>query len=137
MSTSLILYPMVVLVFWTFAVLVLIPRARFGAARQKLVRASDFAYGESGNVPDEVRLPNRNYMNLLELPVLFYIACLTAYVTGKVDAWTLGLAWGFVALRIAHSLVHLTYNNVFHRLRAFGASVVVLAALWVRIVLAL
>ena len=25
-------------------------------------------------------------MNLLELPVLFYVACLSMYVTGKVDA---------------------------------------------------
>jgi len=42
------------------------------------------------------------------------------------------LAWGYVALRIAHSAIHLTYNNVFHRLSAFAASNVLLVALWVR-----
>jgi hypothetical protein len=40
-------------------------------------------------------------------------------------------------LRLVHSLVHLTYNNVFHRLGAFAASTVVLGALWVRFAVAL
>lgn len=132
MNTA-IFYPMITLVLWTFVVLLLIPRARFRAGRERRVRAADFAYGESANVPDDVRLPNRNFMNLLETPVLFYVACLTVYVIGKVDVWSVGLAWLYVALRVAHSLVHLTYNNVFHRLRTFGASIVVLLALWIRI----
>ena len=135
-STS-IFYPVVVLVLWTFAVLLLVPRARFRAAREKRVRAADFAFGESENVPAQARLPNRNYMNLLELPVLFYVACLLVYVIGKVDAWSLGLAWLYVALRIAHSLVHVTYNHVIHRMRVFALSVLVLVALWIRILVVL
>ena len=129
-----ILHPMIALVLWTFAVLFTVPRARFRAARERLVRASDFSAGESGRVPDDVRIPNRNFMNLLELPVLFYVACLTLYVTGKVEAWGVALAWAFVALRVAHSLVHLTYNNVIHRMRIFALGVAALIALWVRIV---
>lgn len=136
MSTA-IFVPMVVLVFWTFAVLLLIPRARFKAARERRVTAADFALGESENVPPEVRLPNRNFMNLLETPVLFYVACITLYAIGRVDMWALALAWTYVVLRVAHSLVHLTYNNVFHRLRVYAASIVALMALWVRIALAL
>ena len=132
-----ILYPMIALVLWTFEVLLLVPRARFRAARQRLVRASDFAAGESERVPEDVRLPNRNYMNLLELPVLFYVACLTLYVTGKVETSTVVLAWAFVALRIAHSVVHLGYNNVIHRMRVFAVGVAVLVALWVRILFVL
>ena len=136
MSTA-IFQPMVVLVFWTFVVLLLVPRARFKAARERRVTAADFAVGESENVPPETRLPNRNFMNLLETPVLFYVACITLYAIGKVDAWAVGLAWVYVALRIAHSLVHLTYNNVFHRLRVYATSIAVLVAIWVRIALAL
>jgi hypothetical protein len=136
-NANAILYPMIVLVFWTFVVLLLIPRRRFGAARERLVSARDFAFGESENVPGEVRLPNRNYMNLLELPVLFYLACITLVVTGRVEAWSVGLAWAFVVARIAHSLVHLTYNNVFHRLRIFAVSVVLLMVLWLRVLVLL
>lgn len=136
MSTA-IFYPVIVLVAWTFVVLLMVPQRRFRAGRQRLVAVKDFAFGESENVPGEVRLPNRNYMNLLELPVLFYVACIVLYAIGKVDAWGLGLAWAFVALRIAHSVVHLTYNHVIHRLRVFALSVVVLFALWIRIAVAL
>ena len=136
MSTA-IFYPVVVLVLWTFAVLLLVPRARFKAAYAKKVRVADFAFGESENVPGEARLPNRNYMNLLEMPVLFYLACLVVYVIGKVDAWSLGLAWLYVALRIAHSVIHVTYNHVIHRMRAFALSFLVLIALWIRILVVL
>ncbi len=136
MSTA-IFYPVVALVLWTLAVLLLVPRARIRAARDKRVRVADFALGESENVPPEAKLPNRNYMNLLELPVLFYVACLVVYMIGKVDAWSLGLAWLYVALRVAHSIVHLTYNHVIHRMRVFTLSYVVLLALWMRILVVL
>jgi len=63
-------------------VLLLIPFRRFRAAFAGQVGAGDFRYGESARVPGEVSIPNRNYMNLLELPVLFYIVCVLDYVTG-------------------------------------------------------
>ena len=49
------------------------------------VAADDFKYGESANVPGDVSIPNRNYMNLLEMPVLFYVICLMIYVSARVD----------------------------------------------------
>ena len=58
-----------------------------------------------------------------------YFARVGAARAGRALALT--LAWLYVACRIAHSFVHLTYNNVLHRLATFGASTVVLLALWV------
>ena len=121
---------MVALAALTFVVLLLIPIARFRAAARGEVTARDFRYGESANVPGPV--PNRNLMNLLELPVLFYIACLAFYVTGTTSASAVYLAWTYVGLRALHTAIHLSYNNVFHRLYAFAASNVVLAVLWIR-----
>jgi len=132
-----IIYPMAALAALTFLVLLLIPRSRFSAAARGEVKAKDFRYAESANVPGAVSLPNRNFMNLLELPVLFYVACLGLYVTAKVDAVAVYLAWTFVGLRVIHSLVHLTYNNVFHRLTAYAAGAFVLVVLWVRWISAL
>jgi hypothetical protein len=83
-------------------------------------------------VPGAVSLPNRNFMNLLELPMLFYVVCVGLYITLSVDAAAVALAWLYFALRVLHSLVHLTYNNVFHRLGAYAASTLVLGLLWVR-----
>ena len=131
-AANAILWPMGALVALTFAVQLLIPIRRFRAAFARRVTAADFRYGESANVPGEVSIPNRNYMNLFEAPVLFYVACLTLYVTGHVDTVVVALAWAFVALRAAHSAVHLTYNNVMHRLTFFALGNVVLVALWIR-----
>jgi hypothetical protein len=125
-----ILYPVVALVALTFAVMVRMYRVRVGAARAGRVRVRDFKLGESADVPADVALPNRNFMNLLEMPMLFYVACIVFYVTAMVDVVALILAWLYVAARVAHSVVHLTYNNVLHRLTAFGASSVALLALW-------
>ena len=132
MEQTAIFLPMCALAAWTFAVLLLIPVARFRAGARGTVNAGDFRYGESARVPGAVSLPNRNFMNLLELPMLFYVVCIGLYVTLAVDATAVALAWLYFALRVVHSLVHLIYNNVFHRLGAYAASALVLAALWVR-----
>ena len=122
MDQAAIFLPMCALVALTFAVLLLVPVARFRAAAQ---------------CKGTVSLPNRNLMNLLELPFLFYVVCLGLYITLSVDALAVALAWLYFVLRLVHSLVHLTYNNVFHRLGAFTGSTVLLGALWVRFVVAL
>lgn len=125
-----ILYPMFALAAWTMVVLMLVPLIRVRAALKREVRPNDFRYGESAAVPGPVSLPNRNYMNLLELPLLFYVACVLLFVTAGASDVAVAVAWGYVALRIVHSLIHLTYNHVMHRLTAFSLSCLALLALW-------
>jgi len=125
-----IFYPMGALALLTFLVLTLIPIRRFRAGFAGRIVPDDFKFGESGNVPGDVSIPNRDYMNLLELPMLFYVLCLMLFVSGRVDALFLNLAWSYVALRAIHSLIHVTYNNVYHRLTIFSLSSVVLIVMW-------
>ena len=129
-----ILFPIVALATLTFAVLLLIPLRRFRAGIAGEVSFDDFRFGESERVPPEVAIPNRNMMNLLELPVLFYVACLAYFVIGRVDDTALALAWSYVGLRVAHSAIHLTYNRVRHRLVAFALSNVVLVMFWTNLI---
>lgn len=131
MPQELIFAPMGAMALLTFVVLGFIPASRFRAVFARQVTAEDFKLGESANVPGHVAVTNRNFMNLLELPVLFYIAGLMYYVAGRVDQTALGLAWAYVALRAIHSAIHLSYNNVIHRLTAYAVSNGVLAAFWV------
>ncbi len=131
MTQIAILYPVFALALWTILVLFLIPVMRFRAAAKGEASVKDYRYGESSTVPGYVSLPNRNYMNLLEMPVLFYVACLLIFVTASNLATLVNLAWAYVATRIIHSAIHLSYNNVMHRLAAFAASNLVLIALWV------
>jgi hypothetical protein len=123
--------PMGAMALLTFTVLGLIPLRRFRAAFAGEVGPDDFKFGESRRVPGHVSIPNRNYMNLLELPMLFYVAGLMYYVAGRVDAVALAVAWTYVGLRAAHSVIHVTYNNVMHRLSVFALSNVVLGVFWV------
>jgi hypothetical protein len=132
-----IIEPMVALGALTFMVLLRIPFVRIRAARAGIVGVEDFKLGESPRVPGDVSIPNRNYMNLLELPTLFYAACLALLALGKVTPADYAIAWVYVGLRAAHSLIHLTYNHVIHRLIVFATSNVVLSVLWIRLGLAL
>lgn len=49
----------------------------------------------------------------------------------------MALAWVYVVLRGIHSLIHLSYNHVFHRFAVFATSNVVMALLWLNLLLAL
>jgi hypothetical protein len=125
-----ILLPMGALALLTFLVLTLIPIRRFRAGSAGRIVRDDFKFGESKNVPGDVSIPNRAYMNLLELPMLFYVLCLMLFVSDRVDTMFLNLAWLYVALRAIHSLIHVTYNNVYHRLIVFSLSNFALIAMW-------
>src|SRR5712691_3668382 len=54
----------------------------------------------TADMPAEwVERPTRTYMNLLELPVLFYVVCLLMLTTGRFDPVQVSLAWVFVITR--------------------------------------
>ena len=131
MLSTAILLPLFTLAGWTALVLLLIGFTRVRAGQRRQIVPDDFKYGESAAVPPQVSIPNRNYMNLLELPVLFYVVCVLLYVSAASTPLMLGLAWAYVALRVVHSLIHLTYNQVIHRLIVFVASNVTLLVLWI------
>ena len=130
-STAALFAPVFALAAWTFCILLLIAFRRLQAGFNGTVSPREYALGESAKVTAPVSLPNRNYMNLLELPLLFYVVLLLAWVTPPVPAAALPLAWAYVALRVVHSLIHVTYNHVLHRFLAFATSNCVLLAMWV------
>lgn len=71
-----------------------------------------------------------NFRNLFELPVLFYLALVVGVLTDQATVLTVGLAWAFVALRVAHSAIHCGYNKVRHRFLVYLLGALVLWALW-------
>jgi hypothetical protein len=137
MAPRVIFRPVVVLVMWTLLVLLSTGIVRVRAVLRRRLKPSDFKLGESPRVPEDVAVVNRNLMNLLEAPGLFYVACVVAFLTRQVDTAVLVLAWSFVALRLLHSAVHLSYNHIGHRLVLFASSGFVLTAMWVRLAIPL
>ncbi|MBS3025442.1 MAPEG family protein [Acidiphilium multivorum] len=132
MSQMAIFLPVLALAGWTMTVLLLIPITVFRAVFAGEVTLEQFKLGVSPpNVSSPASLPNRNFMNLLEVPVLFYVLCVILYVTQQTDATAVYLAWAYVGLRVLHSFIHLTYNKVLHRGLVYGASNLILMVILV------
>lgn len=130
MSPESLFAPVIVLVLLTLSVLGYTGYKRFSAGFAGRVKAGDFRYGETANVPPDVAVANRSFMNLLEAPVLFYVACIVTYVTHHVSPAAVYLAWAYVALRVLHCGFHLMYNRILYRFTPFALSNLVLLALW-------
>lgn len=76
-----------------------------------------------------------NFRNLFETPVLFYALVACAIAASYVPPWLVIGAWCYFGLRVAHSIIHCTYNNVLHRLAVLVASFGLLVGLWIGFVL--
>jgi hypothetical protein len=73
---------------------------------------------------------------LHEAPTVFYAVALALALIGQGDGLNAMLAWSYVGLRIAHSLVQSTINKVMVRFLIFALSSLVLMALTLHLVLA-
>jgi hypothetical protein len=72
-----------------------------------------------------------SYSNQFELPVLFYVLTILAWVTRHADLIFVVLAWVFVIFRYLQAYVHVTSNQVRLRGAFFGVSALVLAIMWI------
>jgi hypothetical protein len=130
MRTQAIFGPVCVLALWTLLILYMTGSRRVRAALSGRVPREAFRLGESSDVPPDISLVNRNFMNLLEAPVLFYVVCISLYMTHQVNAPIVAVAWLYVLLRVVHSFIHLTSNRIVHRLLAHALSNITLLAMW-------
>ncbi len=77
--------------------------------------------------------PANNLMNLLEMPVLFYLAVIMSLMLLIQDQVLVILTWAYVVLRYVHSFIHCTYNKVMHRFQVYFISCIVLLFIWLRL----
>ena len=130
MSLQAILLPLFVEVILTFVLLFWSAPLRTSALRSGAVRPENIALREP-NWPKQATQVANAYANQLELPVLFYVLTILAYVTHKAGIVFVVLAWIFVIFRLLHAFVHVTSNNVNVRGPLFGVSALVLAIMWI------
>jgi hypothetical protein len=124
------LYPVLVQVFMTFALVLATGGSRFLAIKSGAVKPHDVALGQKV-WPRHCTLLGNAYQNQLETPVLFYAGVLFAGVFGVAGDLLLMLAWIWVGLRIVHVLIHITSNHMLHRFLAFAAGVLALLVFWI------
>jgi hypothetical protein len=124
------IYPMLAMVLLTFIVLVVMFRRRVRMVREGHAPVSYFRTFQGSQEPEYAVQASRHFSNLFEAPVLFYAGCLAAMVVGLRGWGVLALAWGYVATRIIHAIVHLGGNRVRHRMRVYFIGWLMLLALW-------
>lgn len=126
MDYSPILAPVVALVAWSLVMLLWVYFTRFPAMRRAGIdlkgrvgsRGSDL----DGVVDPAVQWKSHNYNHLMEQPTIFYAVALSLALMDFGSGINLWLAWAYVLLRIAHSLVQATVNVVRYRFLLFAAA---------------
>lgn len=126
-----ILLPPTALVLLTGVVFVRLYIDRIGEMRARRIHPQKLASAKQVQETLQNVAASDNFRNLFEMPVLFYALCAFLAITELTTMLLLACAWGYVALRAAHSYVHLTHNKVLRRFQLYVASCMVLFLMWV------
>lgn len=125
--------PAIVLVLWSLVMLGWLAVTRLPAMAKAGIDLKSVVGARGANlegvVPDRVNWKAHNYAHLMEQPTLFYATVVILGVIGQGHGLNLQLAWAYVILRIAHSIVQATWNRVAVRFTLFCLSTVALLAL--------
>jgi hypothetical protein len=133
------LAPVIALVLWSFVMWAWLYATRIPAMVKNKVRLEPSLTKSELNaqLPPQVRWKADNYNHLMEQPTLFYAVAITLAVSGGSNEINVMLAWAYVAIRIAHSLVQALVNIVMLRFAIFMIGSLVLLALSIRAAVAI
>jgi len=125
--------PVLALVGWTFVMWFWMYATRIPAMQAAQVDMAELSRtGAPLTLPPKVSRVADNYNHLHEQPTLFYALALSAQLAGAADSLSIGLAWAYVASRVAHSLIQATANVIPVRFAVFAFGSLLLMALLVR-----
>ena len=128
-----ILQPVIALTIWTMVMWAWMYATRIPAMTKAKVDVdrlvSDPDASLDRTLPANVQWKAHNYNHLHEQPTVFYAVAIVLAIIGQGDGMNSLLAWIYVGLRVAHSVVQVTANKVMVRFVLFALSSVVLMAL--------
>ncbi|PSH63898.1 MAPEG family protein [Phyllobacterium sophorae] len=133
MSQTAIFWPMIALTALIYLVYALVLLRRRKAVTSGQASRRDFKLPL--NEPEASVTAIRNLINLFELPMLFYVVCLALYAVNGATLLAVIVAWCFVAMRIAHTLVHVTTNRLRLRQPIFAIGCALNGMLWILLAL--
>ena len=130
-----IIYPVFCIVILTFIMAFATGTSRLISVRRKQINPKYYVLLSGDTPPDYVQKIGRNFVNLLEVPVLFYLLAVLVITLDINNTLLLNLAWLYVALRLVHTIIHVSYSYVMHRFMVFGLSVLTLLTMWVQFIM--
>lgn len=132
-----LLTPVLALIVWSLIVLLWMYATRLPAMRKAGIDPQAAANTAAlSTLPPRVRSVADNYNHLMEQPTIFYALVFYVVLAGHTDQLGIYLAWGYVALRVVHSLIQCTANVVMARFAVFALSTLLLMVMAVREVVA-
>jgi hypothetical protein len=128
--------PMVALLAWSLVMLVWMAVARAREFRRLGITRGSIPNGArgvdlDGRADPRAQWKSHNYNHLMEQPTIFYAIVAALIFMGFDAAINVWLAWGYVVLRMIHSIVQATVNVVRYRLIVFALSTFCLMGLTV------
>ncbi len=129
MSLQAVLLPLFVEVILTFVLWGWMAALRARDMTSGGVRSQDIALREPNWSKHTLQVAYC-FSNQFELPVLFYVLTILAYVTHKAGVAFVILAWIFVIFRLLHAYVHTTSNVVRVRGPLYGVAAFALILNW-------
>ena len=132
MANASLITPVMALVLWTLVIWAWMVATRIPAMQKAGIEPQDAARTSSLDLPAGIMQISDNYNHLMEQPTVFYATALATQVAGLADDLAVSLAWSYVVLRVVHSLVQCTINNVMIRFTLFSLSTIVLVVLAAR-----
>ncbi|WP_146909625.1 MAPEG family protein [Arenimonas daejeonensis] len=124
-SNQALLMPLLAMVCLTLLVWLRLYMVRIPEMRRSLIHPQQLAGSADKHLLKDTRASD-NFINLFEVPVLFYVLVLGTMQVGLADDGFIGLAWAFVGLRVLHSLIQCSYNRVMHRFAVYSLATGVL-----------
>ncbi len=132
MQDHAIFFPMGALVALTTIIALATAGARAVAIRRGEVSEDLYRLFQGSDRPELEAKLSRHYGNLLELPILYYVAGVGIFAAGVVDEFFVILFWAYVFVRVVHAGIHLSWNRPIHRAVVFGIGFVLVAVIWGR-----
>ena len=129
MSLPAVLLPLFVEVILTFALLLVLAPLRNKDLNSGLATQNNISLREPNWSRRSLQV-SYAFSNQFELPVLFYVLTILAYVTHHAGVAFVVLAWIFVIFRLAHAYVHVTSNIVRLRGALYGVAMLALLVNW-------
>ncbi len=129
MNIQMVLLPVFVQAALTFALMFGMFFARRGSLVRGEAKVRDIALGQPA-WPAKVTQVTNCYESQFELPLLFYVLVIFAWITKQADLIFVVMAWIFVLSRVVHAYIHTTSNHVPTRFNAFAVGAIVLLLMW-------
>ena len=135
-----ILKPLAVLAGWTMVMWLWMYIKRIPAMNAAKIDSKTLVGGTGKDLddklPPQIQWIAHNYNHLHEAPTVFYAVALALAIIGLGDGLNATIAWAYVGLRVAHSLVQAISNRVLIRFLLFALSSLCLMALTLHLLIA-